>query len=308
MQAGQPAERRAQQRHGQQRALVHQEQRQRLPVDPRHDPRQERGPQQQHQADLRERQRERRHRRRRQVRPLAGHADRAGRVPAHAHQQRVPGDPGRQQRWPPRAPRPEPGHRDTELPRRPPDRDDVHRTDPREGEQDRQQHGGHPQVPVEVPAHRHQRRQREVDAEEPQRRDDQVRHRPHGVLRDAPRRQPHQDDRPHPEQHRDRHGEPPRLRGQRRRGPGGGEPADEEEQPQRLEHPRQRRERRHRPQRAVDREPVRARHQRRDQPVPGHHADDRDGPHGVDHGVAPGHRASPTTMRAIVRSESPPAR
>lgn len=287
---------------------MRQEQRQGHPVHPRHHPRQERGPQQQHETDLRERQGERREVRREQVRPLAGHADRAGRVPAEAHQQRVPGDPGHQQRRPPRAPRSEPGHGDAELPRRPPDREDVHRADLRQRQRHRQHHGRHAEVPVQEPEGGRQRGQRQVDAQEPQRRDDQVDHGLHGVLRDAAHRQPEQHDRPDPEQHRDGHREPPRLRRQRRRGPGCREPAHEEEQPQRLEHPAQRRERRHRPQRAVDREPVRARHQRRDQPVPGHHADDRDRPHRVDHRIAPGHRASPTTIRAIVRSAAPPAR
>lgn len=221
--------------HGDERALVRQEDAQRSFVQPPHgfrraepgEPRRDR----EHQADLSERQRERRVVRRVQVGDGgAGDPDRRRRIATERRQQRVP-DHADDQQW--RPGNPLAGQRVTELPGRPP-----HRVRQHQDQQDRDEHT--PRVLVQLAHQRFHREQDQVDAQEPQRRRDQEADVVGGGLVDTAHRQSEEDSRPRTDHQRRRHGdllqpdEKRSLRAGRRKA------AHEEEQAQRLQHPRDR--------------------------------------------------------------------
>jgi hypothetical protein len=223
------------QRHGDQRALVREEDPQRPLVQPPHgfrraDPGQQRRDRE-HQPDLCERQRQRRVVRRVQVRHgLAGDADGRRRVAAEPRQQRVPEHAGDQQR---RAGNPPARQRVAELPGRPP-----HRVRDHQHQHDRDEHT--PRVLVQPAHHRCQGQQDQVDAEEPQRCRDQEPDVVGGALVDTAHRQSEEDSRPRAEHQRRRHRELLQPGDERRLRVGGRIAAGEEEQAERLQHPRNR--------------------------------------------------------------------
>ena len=287
------------QRHGDQRALMRQEDPQRPPVQPRHGGRRAEPGQQrrdgEHQADLRERQRERRVVRRVQVRDhLAGDADRRRRVAAERRQQRVPEHAQDQQR---RTGDPPARQRVPELPGRPP-----HRVRDHQHEHHRHEHT--PRVLVQQAHQRFHRQQHQVDAQEPQRRRDQEPDVPRRSLVGPAQHQSEQDGRPAGQHQRRGHGELFHPDEERRLRVRGREPAHEEEQAQRLQHPRHRRERGEVPERAVDVHAGGRVHQRGHEPVAEHDGDDGDSAHGVDERIS--HSCSPEAIRTSAARVSLP--
>lgn len=287
------------QRHGDQRALVGQEDPQRALVQPRHGfrrakPRQQRRDRE-HQADLRERQRERRVVRRVQVRNgLARDAHCRHRIAAKRRQQRVPEHARDEQR---RTGNPPARQRVPELPGRPP-----HRVRDHEHQHDRDEHT--PRVLVQLAHQRFHRQQHQVDAEEPQRCRDQEADVPGGALVDAAQRQSEEDSRPAAEHQQRGHGELPESREERRLRVRGRVPTDEEEQAERLQHPAHGSELAQVFQRTVDVHAGRGVYQRRDQPVAEHNGDDGKSPHGVDERIP--HSWSPDAIRTSASSVSVP--
>ena len=274
------------QRHGDQRALVRQEDPERSFVQPPHgfrraDPGQQRRDRE-HQADLRERQCERRVVRRVQVRHGgSGDADGRDRVATERRQQRVPQHAEHQQR---RTGNPPARQRVPELPGRPPHgvRDDQH-------QHDRDEHT--PRALVQLAHQRFHPEQDQVDAEEPQWRGDQVADVVRGALVDSAHRQSEEDCGPHPEHQQRRNRQLLQPDQKWRLGVCCREPAHEEEQAERLQHPRKRCEAGQVLERAVDVHPGRRVHQRSHQPVAQHNGDDGDRANGVDeripHSVSP---------------------
>lgn len=223
------------QRHGDQRALVGQEDPQRTLVQPRHgfrraEPRQQRRDRE-HQADLRERQRERGVVRRVEVRDgFTRDAHGRRRITAERRQQRVPEHTHDQQR---RTGNPPARQRVAELPGRPP-----HRVRHDEHQRDRDEHT--PRVLVQLAHQRFQREQHQVDAEEPQRGRDQEPDVPGGALVDAAQNESEEDSRPARKHQQRGHGELLEPGQERRLGVRGRKTTDEEEQAERLQHPRNR--------------------------------------------------------------------
>lgn len=239
-----PAER---QRHGDQRALVREEDPQRSSVQPRHGFRRaepgQRRRDREHQADLGERQRERGVVRRVQVRDgRAGDADRRHRIAAERRQQRVPDHAEHQQR---RTGNPPAGRRVPELPGRPP-----HRVRQHQHQRDRDEHT--PRVLVQLAHQRFHPQQHQVDTQEPQRRRHQEPDVPRGVLVDSAQDESEEDSRPRSQHQQRRHGELLQPDEERRLRVCGRITAHEEEQAERLQNPRHRRECGHVFQRAVD--------------------------------------------------------
>ncbi|MCR3752840.1 hypothetical protein LX88_006835 [Lentzea californiensis] len=266
-------------------------------VQPRHgfsraDPGQQRCDRE-HQADLRERQRERRVVRRVQVRHrLAWDAHRRQRIAAERRQQRVPEHAQHQQR---RSGNPPARQGEAELPGRPP-----HRVRHDQHQQNRDEHT--PRVLVQPAHQRFQREQRQVDAEEPQRRRDQEPDVPGGALVHAAQRQSEQDSGPAAEHQQRGHGELLQPDEERRLRVRGREPTDEEEQAERLEHPRNRCQRGQVLQRAVDVHTGGRVDERGHQPVAEHDRDDGDGPHGVDERIS--HSFSPEPEPEAIRTRA----
>ncbi len=288
------------QRHGDQRALVREEDPHRTFVQPhnrfrRADPGEQRRDRE-HQADLGQRQSQRHVVRRVQVRHgRTGNADGRGRVATEPSQQRVADDPGDQQR---RAGDLPARRRVPELPARPP-----HRVRQHQDQHDRDQHT--PRVLVQLAHQRFHREQHHVHAEEPQRRRHQIADVVGGALVDATHRQSEEDSDPAADHQRRRHrkllqpGEERRARVRRRIA------AHEEEQAQRLQHPAHRRELRQVLQRTVDVHPRGRVHQRRHEPMPQHDRDDGDRAHSVDERIA-SHSCSPAAMRVSAVSVALP--
>jgi hypothetical protein len=299
LQPRQRAPRTERQRHGDQRALVREEDPQRSFVQPSHgfrradpgEPRRDR----EHQADLGERQCERRVVRRVQVRDRdAGDADSGDRVAAEPRQQRVP-DHTQDQQW--RTGNPPARQRVAELPGRPP-----HRVREHQDQRDRDEHT--PRVLVQLAHQRLQRQQDQVDAEEPQRRRDQEPDVVGGGLVDAAHRQSEEDSRPAAEHQRRRHGELLQPGEERRLRVGGRITTHEEEQAQRLQNPGDRCEPGHVLERAVYVHAGRRVHQRGDEPMPEHDGDDGDRTNSVDERIP--HSFSPETIRTSAASVSLP--
>lgn len=287
------------QRHGDQRALVRQEDPERLPVQPRHggqpaEPGQRRRDGE-HQADLGERQRERRVVRRVQVgHRRAGDAHGRHRVAAERRQQRVPDHAGHEQ-W--RTGDPPAGQGVPELPGGPPDR-------VRHDEHQHDRHEHTPRVLVQLAHHRSHGQQDQVDPEEPQGCRDQETDVVDGPLVDAAHRQSEQDSRPRAEHQQRRHGElpqPDEERGPRVRGRVA---AHEEEQAERLQHPGNGRELGQVPERAVDVHTGRRVDQRGDEPMAEHDGDDGNGPNGVYERIP--HSFSPDAIRTSALNVSLP--
>lgn len=278
------------QRHGDQRALVRQEDPQRSLVQPPHGFRRTEPGQQrrnrEHQADLGQCQCERGVVRRVQVRDrVAGDADGRRRIAAERGQQRVAEHTGDQQRW---SGNPPARQRVAELPGRPP-----HRVGHDQHQRDRDEHT--PRVLVQLAHHRFQREQDQVDAEEPQRRRDQVADVVGGALVDTAHRQSDEDGRPGAEHQRRRHGQLLQPGEERRLRVRGRIAAHEEEQPQRLQHPAHRRQGGQMPERTVDVHAGGRVHQRSHQPVPEDDGDDGDRANGVDERIS--HGFSPEAIR-----------
>ncbi|SDF94378.1 hypothetical protein SAMN05216553_104303 [Lentzea fradiae] len=287
------------QRHGDQRALVRQEDPQCALVQPHHGFRRpgpgQHGRDREHQADLRERQRERRVVGRVEVRHrFSRDADRRHRVAAERRQHRVPGRTGQQQRRTGHLPA---RQRVAELPDRPPHRVRQHRH-----QQDRDEHT--PRVLVQPAHQRCQREQHQVHAEEPQRRHDEEPDGGRRSLVDTAQDQSEKDDRPCPEHQRRRHYQLLQPDEERSRRVRRGEPTGEEEQPERLQHPRNRCQCGEMPQRAVDVHASGRVDQRRHEPMSEHDGDDGDGPHCVDERVP--HGFSPEAMRTSAASVAVP--
>lgn len=280
------------QRHGDQRALVRQEDPERVLVQPSHgfrraEPREQRCDRE-HQADLRERQRERRVVRRVQVRDgLTGDAHRRQRVAAERRQQRVPEHAQHQQR---RSGNPPARQREPELPDRPP-----HRVRHDQHQQDRDEHT--PRVLVQPAHQRFHREQHQVDAEEPQRRRDQEPDVPGGALVHAAQRQSEEDSGPAAEHEHRGHGELLEPDEERRLRAGGRVPAHEEEQAERLQHPRDRCQRGQVLQRTVDVHAGGRVDECGHQPVAEHDRDDGDRPHGVDERISHSFSPEPEAIR-----------
>lgn len=287
------------QRHGDQRALVRQEDPQRALVQPRHgfrraEPRQQRRDRE-HQTDLRERQRECRVVRRVQVRDgLAGNSHRGQRIAAERRQQRVPDHAQHQQRRPGNPPA---RQRVAELPGRPP-----HRVRHHQHQQDRDEHT--PRVLVQPAHQRFQRQQHQVDAEEPQRGRDQETDVPGGALVDATQNQSEEDGGPAAEHQQRRHGELFQPDEERRSRVCGRVAAHEEEQAKRLQHPGNRGEHGQVLQRTVDVHAGGRVHQRSHQPVTEHDRDDGQRSHGIDERIP--HSFSPEAIRTSAPSDSLP--
>jgi len=280
---------RQRQHHGDQRALVREEDAQRSLVQPLHGFRGaepgEQGRDREHQADLGERQRERGVVRRVQVRHgRARNAHRGHRVATEPRQQRVP-EHAQDEQW--RTGNPPAGQRVAELPRRPPHgvRHDEH-------QQDRDEHT--PRVLVQLAHQRFHGQQDQVHAEEPQRCRDQEADVVGGALVDAAHRQSEEDGRPRAEHQQRRHRELPEPDQERRPGVGRREPAREEEQSERLQHPAHRCQLGQVLERAVDVHAGGCVHQRGHEPVAEHDGDDGDRAHGVDERIS--HSFSPEAI------------
>lgn len=274
------------QRHGDQCALVCEEDPECSFVQPPHgfrraDPGQQRRDRE-HQADLGERQRQRRVVRRVQVRDgRTRDADGRRRIAAELREQRVPEHAEDQQR---RTRNPPACQRVAELPGRPP-----HRVRDHQHQRDRDEHT--PRVLVQLAHHRFQRQQHQVDDDEPQRCRDQETDVVGGALVDTTHRQSEEDSDPRGEHQRRGHGEllqpdeERSLRASRRIA------AHEEEQAERLQHPRNRCQLRQVLERTVDVHAGRRVHQRGDEPMAEHDRDHRDRTDSVDeripHSVSP---------------------
>lgn len=289
------------QRHGHERALVREEDAQRALVQPHHGFRRAEPVQQrrdrEHQADLRERQRERRVVRRVEVRDrLTGNAHRRHRIAADRRQQRVPEHARDQQRRPGNPPA---RHRVPELPGRPP-----HRVRHDQHQHDRDQHT--PRVLVQPAHQRFHRQQHHVDAEEPQRCRDQETDVPGGALVHAAQHESEEDGRPAAEHQQRGRGELLQPQEERRLRVSRRVPADEEEQPEGLQHPRDRGERGQVLERAVDVHAGRGVDQGRDEPMAEDDGDHGESAHGVDERV-PGHRRVPGDVHPGARHDWSPS-
>lgn len=296
----QRAPRAERQRHGDQPALVREEDPQRSLVHPPHGFRRaEPGEQRrdrEHQADLGERQRQRGVVRRVQVRDGgAGNADRRHRIAAERRQQRVPDHADDEQRRPRNPPA---RHRVAELPGRPP-----HRVRQHQHQRDRDEHT--PRVLVQLAHQRFQSQQDQVDAQEPQRRRHQIRDVVGGDLVHTAHRQSEEDSRPRTEHQQRGYRELLQPDEERRPRARGRIAAHEEEQPERLQHPGDRSELGQVPERAVDDHAGGRVHQRRDKPVAQHDRHDGDRANRVYERV-PGHGCSPTAMRVSAFSVALP--
>lgn len=287
------------QRHGDQCALVRQEDPQRPPVQPPHgfrraEPGQQRRDRE-HQADLRERQRQGRVVRRVQVRDgRARDSHGRHRIPAERRQQRVPEHAHDQQR---RAGNPPARQRVPELPGRPP-----HRVRHHQHQRDRDEHT--PRVLVQPAHQRFQRQQDQVDAEEPQRRRDQEPDVPGGALVDTAQRQSEEDSRPAAEHQQRRHGELFQSGEERSLRMRGRIATDEEEQAERLQHPGNRGEHGQVSQWTVDDHAGLRVDERRDEPVAQHDGDNGDRANSVDERVP--HGFSPEAIRTSALNVSLP--
>lgn len=287
------------QRHGDQRALVCQEDPQRPLVQPPHRFRRaepgEPGRDREHQPDLGEREREGRVVRRVQVRDgRAGNADRGHRIAADRRQQRVP-DHAENEQW--RAGNLPAGQRMPELPGRPP-----HRVREHEHQRDRDEHT--PRVLVQLAHQRLEPQQHQVDDDEPQRCRDQVADVVGGALVDPAHRQSEEDRGPGAEHQQRGHGELFQLDEERCPRTCRRIAAHEEEQAERLQHPRHRGELGQVLERAVDVHAGRRVHQRGDEPVAEYDRDDGDRAHGVDERIS--HGFSPEMIRTSAASVSLP--
>lgn len=292
LQPRQRAPRAERQRHGDQRALVREEDPQRSLVQPPHgfrgaepgEPRRDR----EHEADLGERQGERGVVRRVQVRDgHAGNADRRRRVAAEARQQRVPDHPDREQRRSGNLPA---CRRVAELPGRPP-----HRVRDHQHQQDRDEHT--PRVLVQLAHQRFQTQQHQVHDQEPQRGRDQVADVVGSGLVHAAHRKSEEDSCPGTEHQQRWHGQLLQPREERGLRVGGRATTHEEEQAECLQHPGDRSELGQVSERTVDDHSGGRVHQRRDKPVAQHDRADGDRANCVYERV-PGHGRSPPAMRA----------
>ncbi|PWK84307.1 hypothetical protein C8D88_109393 [Lentzea atacamensis] len=299
LQPRQRAPRAERQRHGDQRALVRQEDPERSLVQPPHgfrraepgEPRRDR----EHQADLGEREREGRVVRRVQVGDgRARNADRRQRIAAVPRQQRVP-EHAQDEQW--RTGDPPACQRVAELPGRPP-----HRVREHQHQRDRDEHT--PRVLVQLAHQRFQRQQDQVDDDEPQRCRDQVTDVVGGALVDTAHRQSEEDSRPRAEHQQRWYREllQPDEEGCLRAS--GRVAAHEEEQAQRLQHPRHRCQLGQVLERAVYVHARRCVHERGHEPVAEHDRDDGDRTHGVDEWIS--HGLSPEAIRTSAISVSLP--
>lgn len=289
------------QRHGDQRALVREEDPERSLVQPPHgfrraDPGEQRRDRE-HQADLRERQCERRVVRRVQVRDgRAGDSHGRGRIAAEPRQHRV-AEHADDQQW--RSGNSPAGQRVTELPGRPP-----HRVRDHQHQHDRDEHT--PRVLVQLAHQRFHPEQDQVDPEEPHRCGDQVSDVVGGALVDPAHRQSEEDSGPGAEHQQRGHRELLQPGHERSLRTGSRIAAHEEEQPERLQHPRNRCQLGHVPERAVDVHAGGRVHQRRDQPMTEHDSDDGDRANGVDERIPHGFSPEPEAMRTSAFNVSLP--
>lgn len=287
--------------HGDQRALVREEDPECSFVQPPHgfrraDPGQQRRDRE-HQPDLGERQRERRAVRRVQVRDgLTGDAHSRRGVAAEPRQQRV-AEHAEDQQW--RSGNPPAGQRVTELPGRPP-----HRVRDHQHQRDRDEDT--PRVLVQLAHQRFHPEQDQVDPQEPQRCRDQKTDVVGGALVDPAHRQSEEDGRPGAEHQQRGHRELFQPGHERRLGVGSRIAAHEEEQAERLQHPRDRCQLGQVLERTVDVHAGGRVHQRGDQPVAEHHRDNGDRANGVDERISHGFSPEPEAMRTSAFNVSLP--